>query len=157
MSSAELSIRAKFIEPKAAPISGNNPDVQSIDIYRILDADSTPDTTKVWADTLTLSGGALTVDLSSLTGMNGAALDLTGFYVHTCIIAIPTASAAMTFVAGATNGYGLFPATNATPVDDVHVMSRKAGFGTVGASAKTIDVTGTGTDSFYMLLACGTP
>lgn len=69
--------------------------------------------TKVYAQQRALSGGALTLDLTSLTDATGAALDLSGLKVQFVYIENAPASGAantdtLNVKFGATNGYNIF-------------------------------------------------
>jgi hypothetical protein len=63
--------------------------------------------TKIASGTATLSGGALTIDLTSLTGLAGEAITFSGLKVQFAFFRNPTSSANnITVGRGATNGYG---------------------------------------------------
>ena len=74
-----------------------------------LNAASTPPVTKVAALQAALTAGAATVDLTSLTGTNGATVDGTGLRVQAMKLRNPSTNAnAITVVEGASNGYDGF-------------------------------------------------
>lgn len=126
------------------------------DLNLTLNGNSTPDVDIPYGALLALSGGSLTIDLTALTRTGRSALDLTGNVVHFCRIYNMGAND-MTFVSAATNGYGLFTATNGTvvPAGGQEFFYSPAGYGTVGASAKDLTVTGTASQTFYFLIATG--
>jgi len=115
--------------------------------------------TKTSSDSIALVAGAKTIDLTALVGTNGAAVDGTGLKVQWVYMENPSTNANnMTFVKGASNGYELF-------ADAAWKVTLKPGqsfaailYNTspaVGPSAKTIDVTGTTTQSFIFQVLLG--
>lgn len=121
-----------------------------------LTASSTPAATKVFEDNLALSAGAYTIDLTSLTGVNGASVTFSGLTVRNILIRNKGA-ASMTFAKGATNGYtGFGSAFSLTiPAGGVASIYNHTLSSAVGGSAKTIDVTGTGTQTFDVIITAG--
>jgi hypothetical protein len=93
-----------------------------------------------------LSAGAVTIDLTSLTGPGGAAVSLNGKKVVLIRFSNPSTNAnSITVKKGATNGYaGLDASFSVTipPGGDVTFYSG-GGSSAVGASNKTLDLTGT--------------
>lgn len=75
-----------------------------------LDANSTVPATKVASDSITLSGGTATIDLSALVGINaGTAVNFTGLKVQLIFLyAKTTNTSGVVFVDGASNGYNIF-------------------------------------------------
>ena len=70
---------------------------------------TTPDITKVWGDTIILSGGSFTFDLTDLDGGNLPNIDMSGLKVRLIKISThPNNSAKIVIKTGATNGYELF-------------------------------------------------
>lgn len=134
--------------------------IQSLIQQLSLGGASTPVIDDSWAGRLSLTAGALTIALDALVRQNQTVLDLTGKIIYGYVIHVLGASATMTFVGAAVNPYELFggATSEVNPGTDGWVqMYQPAGFGTVGASNSDIDVTGTGTDSFDMVLIAGTP
>lgn len=121
-----------------------------------LNASSTVPATTSIERTLALSAGTLTVDLTSLTGTNGAAVDFTGLKVQMFKFKNPSTHS-ITFTFGASNGYLL--------LGTAWKMIIPAGAEVQGyipdlapdvdSSHKTIDVSGTGTDTFNIVLVAG--
>lgn len=104
----------------------------------------------------TLAAGTLTIDLTALTGLNGAAIDLTGQVVYDYAI-YNTGSNNMTIDQSDTNGYGLFT-TGGTEIKAggfIFGGGAATGYGTVGASAKDLVLTGTGTEVAHIILSTG--
>jgi hypothetical protein len=121
-------------------------------------AATTPAIDESYSGRFTLSGGALTVALDALAQQNQPALDLSTKVIYAFCIHNLAASAAMTFVGAAANPYELFGgATSEITLDPDGwcMFSSPTGFGTVGASNSDIDVSGTGTDSFDLMLVAG--
>lgn len=123
-----------------------------------LKADSTLQCDELWSDQIALAAGAHTVDLTSLAKGNLPTLDLTGSKISFVRIQNPAGNAAMTFTAGASNGYDLFGASWSIVLsagDEFMALVNSAP--TVAAMAAEIDVAGTGTESFNILIAAHTP
>lgn len=121
-----------------------------------INASSTPPATKVAEAVVALSGGAKTVDLTALTGTNGATIDMSGLKVQ--IIRIKNLGAnAMTFVEGASNGYELMGNAWSVILASGQVLMLYGNDATpdVAAGAKTIDVTGTTTQTFELTVVAG--
>lgn len=127
-----------------------------------LTASTTPDAEYVSCPLLTLSTGALTIDLTALTpDINGATLDLTGKKVRALFFHNLSSTNTMTFAKGASNGLdslsGSWTMTllagerRCIDLSAVAVASIAA----ISASIKTIDVSGTGTDTFDFGVVAG--
>ena len=130
-----------------------NPNIvhDQFNVNETLNATSTVPATTVAADTIALSSGALTIDLTSLNGTNGVSVDGSGLNVQAVLLSNASGNTgAMTFVEGATNGHPLFGASFSIvlqPGDSILAYFPDSGTA-IGSSNKTIDVTGTGTESF---------
>src|SRR3954469_7660829 len=74
------------------------------DSSKSLSASTTPSVTKMIARTLSLSTGALTIDLTSLTGTASSSVTLSGLKIQMMKIK-NTATHAITIAKGASNGY----------------------------------------------------
>lgn len=110
-----------------------------------------------YAGSLSLTTGNRTINLGTLTDLNGDALNLTGKNVSGFCIYVPGANN-ITFKEGLTNGYSIFPTAGIV----VHPHGAQMGYapngyGVVGTTDITIDVAGTGTDSFLIILTAFTP
>lgn len=159
----ELGFFNKLTEEVASPSGGVNVFDYSLadELIRVGPA-STPSGSQVWAGTVTLTAGAVTLALSTLARTGRTALDLTGLRVLGYVIK-NNGAASMTFEAGGTNPYGMFTGgATGTPGTVVKaggliMQWEPTGFGTVGASNLNIDVAGTGTDSFRIGLVAGAP
>lgn len=123
-----------------------------------LTADSTVPVTKSFAAELALSTGAKILDLTALTDGVLATKDFTGLKVQVIKLINKTGNANdMTFAVGASNGYNLMGSDwTITLTAGQHILL----FGNdatpdVGSGAKTIDVTGTGSQAFQILIVAG--
>lgn len=125
---------------------------------KVLNATSTPAVTKGWQDQVALSGGAVTIDLTALALTGLTSVDFTGLKVQAVKIKVSaSATGAMTFVPGATTGYNIFGASGSLvlPPGGVAVIYAPEGWADVGAGAKNIDVSGTGTETFWIEMVAG--
>lgn len=124
------------------------------------DASSTPSVTQVSSDTIALVAGAKTVDLTALPLVNGATLDATGLKIVAILFSNASASTgAMTFAKGASNGYtglGANFSIAVPPGGCVEAYTAKhSSVAAVSGTVKTIDVAGTGTESFNIIIVLG--
>jgi len=122
-----------------------------------LDSTTTPDETATNYSTVTLSGSAATVDLTSLTGVNGASVSLSGKKIRWIKIK-NGGSNPVTVSKGASNGYTGFGASFSLEIKGGgEATIYCAGNGVaVSGSVKTLDLAGTGTDSFSLAIGAGT-
>ncbi len=127
-----------------------------------LTANSTVPVTRVWSDTLALVGGALTLDLTGLSGPYSSTTTFLTLKVQIVCIANPaTATGALEVDVGASNGYNLFGEDN-TKSDQVLIPPGGAvmffgnnALADVAANEKNVDFVGTGTESFHILMVAG--
>ena len=122
-------------------------------------ATSTVTATKCAVKKLSLTAGAATIDLTSLTGPNGAAVTFSGLKVIGVVFFAPTTNTgtSITVAKGASNGYEL-NSTHSYVIAEGYPLVQLYGArnGAVGGSAKTLDVSGTGTDQlWYQIIAGG--
>jgi hypothetical protein len=115
--------------------------------------------TKVSADSIALVAGAKTVDLTALVGTNGAAVDGTGLKVQAVYLENPSTNAnSMTFTKGASNGYELMDSATWRIVlkpGQKACLDLYDATPDVAAGVKAIDVVGTSTQAFKMILLLG--
>lgn len=132
-----------------------------------LSSSSTPVITKGAFFSQALTAAAATIDLTALTGTNGAAVTLTGLKVQRFVFINGTVSgnaiaagsnSAVTITVGAANPYDLFGSAAGTIV----VAAGAGIFWTcnetledVDATHKEIDLAGTGTDAFLVGILAG--
>lgn len=123
-----------------------------------LNSSSTPTATKVSAQTVALVAAAKTIDLTALTGTNGAAIDGTGLKVVACKFQNPSTNANNIIAKfGASNAY-LFGNDAAwkvrlEPGDEV--LFKFAANPAIDATHKNIDLSGTGTQALNVVLVLG--
>lgn len=122
-----------------------------------LDASTTPAVTKVWSSRLT-TGAPDTIDLTTLPGQSAVNVDMSGLEI--ILLAIkPNGANSMTFEEGGANGYPAFGDTNGLiviPTGGCQLFYTADGIGqVVDGTHKTIDCTGTGTETYDIVIACG--
>lgn len=119
-------------------------------------ATSTPPATKVASGTATLSSGAATINLASLTGPGGGTVDFTGLKVQFVKLKNPSANN-ITLTPGASNGIDLFGASSSLTVPPGgEVMMKFADQGPdVASGDRTIDLAGTGSQTLQYLFVAG--
>lgn len=119
----------------------------------VLNATSTPPATEYAAFLLTLSSGAATINLASLTGANGT-IDGTGLRVQ--MIRIKNLGAnAMTFSEGASNGIALACGTIVVPPGGIDQKLLNDAAPNIASGDRTIDVAGTGAQTAEITLLLG--
>lgn len=104
----------------------------------------------------TLSSGALTIDLTTLTGTNNATVDMTGLKPQ--LVRVKNLGANdLTIKGGATNGHNFFTSTDGTVVRAGGWAYFFAPEGTqdVASGDKTWDLTGTGSQTSEWSIAAG--
>lgn len=125
-----------------------------------LTGSTTPPVTKVASFRATMTDGAVSIDLTSLTATHAAALDLTGLKVHGILAkAVATNGATLTLAAHDTNGYELN--SEASWLISLHpgatflyVSAGDTGED-VDATHKVIAVAGTTTDAVDITILAG--
>lgn len=156
---ASFNISMTVEETLSSGVDGaENPIIthDGFDVTGIYSSTTTPDVEYCVVKTIALTAGAYTIDLSSMTGTNGAAVVGTGKKIRLLRITNNGANA-MTFAKGASNGHtGLGSAFSATiPVGGTAAWILADGGVAIGSGDKTIDVSGTGTQTFSMTLVLG--
>lgn len=110
--------------------------------------------TKVAADTSALSGGAATLDFTSLPTVN-TTQTFNGLKLRGYLFSTPTTNAGnITIAEGASNGYPLGDSIVLKPGQKVVKWLDDEG-ATVSGTDKTLDLAGTGTDAFSYILIAG--
>lgn len=162
-----MSVEVRFVsqttivetsEGEFVSASDNTITVDGMNTVENLDSTTTPPVTKHSAFALALSGGAATIDLTSLPDDDGvaAAVDFTGLKVQVAKFANPVGNAAMTITLGASNGHPLFTADGIVLQGGEEWTFKGYDAGTdVAAGDATWDVTGTGTEELNVLLVAG--
>ena len=127
------------------------------DVLTNLSASTTPNVDTAAFETFTLSSGSATIDLTALT-LNGAAVSLSAKQPRALHIK-NTGSNSMTIAKGASNGYtGLGSSFSITLAAGAGVLIDWPNDNStaVSGSVKTLDVTGTGTDTLQLSVVAGT-
>ena len=123
-----------------------------------LTATSTVPVTKVAAFEQDLTGGAATIDLTSLTGANGVTVDGTGLKVQVIKFIAKAANANVLYVdVGASNGYDLLGASmylGLQPGQEITIYGNDA-TPDIATADKTLDLTGTGTQGLKVIVVMG--
>lgn len=125
-----------------------------------LTASSDPNVTVHAVGSKALVAGAVTLDLRTLTGLNGVAVDLNGLAPRMIVFENPVTNAnPITIVFGSATPYtGLGAAYNYTlqPGQKVAYLLGDAGTA-VSATVKFLDLTGTGSQALNYEIVAGTP
>lgn len=158
--SAKVTMQCKVIETlsdTSLASSDNTVTHNSFGVQgTVIKSDTTPPATKVSAGVVALSAGAKSLDLTALTGTNGATVDATGLKLQVWMLKNLGANA-MTFSEGASNGYAALGAA----FSFILLQNQLAQFylndaaPDVAAGDKTIDVAGTGTQTFQNVMVFG--
>lgn len=121
-----------------------------------LSASSAVPATNVYADEIALVAGAKSIDLTSLPALTGT-LDATGLKVQAIKFINPAGNSDITFSEGAANGYALLGSSWSLTLK----AGQEAQFylndaaPDVATADRTIDVAGTGTETFKIILVVG--
>ncbi len=140
-------------------LSGPSPLLHSgYDVNRTMDASTTPDNTAAAYQTFAMSGGLKTIDLTNLL-LDAAVVNLNLKKPRALLMtALATNAGTTTIVKGASNGYDGLGAAFSIALEPG--MSVAVDFSTqgnaVGASNKTLDMSGTGTDAVRFSVCAGT-
>lgn len=122
-----------------------------------LNATSTPPVTKVSFQDYALVAGTKTIDLTALLGVNDASQDCTGLKLQLLVFINAAANADMVISGEGANGYSLGAAhtINGGTIETRSVLYVPEALGDVGAAAKYLVITGTGTQGFKLGLLLG--
>jgi len=165
-----MSISVLYQSRIAVTKTFTGPYVSAVDPAILIDQLSTSETstasstipvTKDSAYQLTLSSGTGTIDLTALIGVEGtASVDGTGLKVQYMKFRnLSTNANSITVAKGASNGYGLNAAgtTWSIPISPGQEILFKGNDSSpdVGSGAKTIDVTGTGSQVLEVAVVLG--
>lgn len=149
------TLEGEFIDPADATIT-----INQLNTSESLSSSTTPPATKVSTGQIALSGGAITLDLTSLPDSNGVAgaIDGTGLKVQSYIFRNPEANANdITLTEGAANGYELHGNTWKIALRPGEIISCQLQDGApdIAAGAKDIDITGTGSQALDFEIVMG--
>ncbi len=144
-----------------ANVNNNDILVNGISQGSVLTASTTPAATKQSQWTVTLSGGAATIDLTQIPGFNSSeVIDGTGLKVRMLQFYAPATNAnVITALKAVSNGYGLDAAgtswTESLDPDTGRSMWLNTSAPTIGGSAKSITLTGTGSQTIQVGIILG--
>lgn len=151
----------KIVKTLAANVAGiTTPDLiyDKLNTSKSLTSLSTPAVSNGTKQEIALSSGAKTIDLTALTDANAGAITLNGLKPVCIQLENPAANANnMTFAAGASNGFNFMGAGGTvvlSPGQSIEIYHHTGG-ATIGSGAKTIDVSGTGSQTFYFGIVAG--
>lgn len=109
-----------------------------------------------WGDTRALVAGADSVNLAALARGALATLDLTGKRLRAVkVVADPDNADALAFTPGAANGFVGFPEFTLGPGEGAMFVFASDDKDAVGAANRTVDVAGTGTDAYSIVIVAG--
>lgn len=123
-----------------------------------LNAASTPPATLMAAFEQALSSGAATIDLTALTGTNGATVNMNGLKVQAFKIKAKTTNAnPITLTAGASNGIDLLGSSWSVTLQPGQEFLFYGNDATpdVASGDRTIDLAGTGTQAVEVIVVAG--
>ena len=132
-------------------------DINTAKVLNATSSASQPAVTKmVWINQA-LTAGAATLDLTSLSGTNGATVTFSGLKVCVAKFKNPSGNGPMTVKFGGSNPYNLLGAswTLIIPADSEITVYTNEGAPDVAGGAKDIDITGTGTEVLEVQLFAG--
>ena len=130
----------------------------SIPAPTTLNASSTPPVTKVYSDTLPLSGGAVTIDLMTLVGAMGSAVTFDGLKVQFAYFYNPVGNNTMTIEEGDANPYQIFGSAAGLVVLHEGCTSMQTWYDQLedaDATHSDIKITGTGVEEINVVLVAG--
>lgn len=132
----------------------SNPDVvhDAFNETARLTASSTVPFTKIIEKVITLTAGAYTLDLTTETGTNGVAVNGTGLKIRLLRMK-PLGANNFSVATGASNGYTIGSRT--AYVGGVDMAYFANALGAIGGSAKTLDFTGTGSQTCEVTIWMG--
>lgn len=157
-----MTILRKLATAPAANASRNYVTLDGYDNTHELTASTTPDADYGDAFELTLTAGAVTLDLTAITGPDAGTISYSGKKIRAIKFrAKSTSAGAFTIAKGASNGYTGFGSAfsvtlPANAAGGAWFMFYDAGGGTaVSGTVKTLDITGTGTQVIEVAVVAG--
>lgn len=139
--------------------SRNTVELNGGDVSQNLTASSTPNVTSSALGEKALVAGAVTLDLTALTGPEGSTVSFDTLKPRAILFENPSGNTnSITIAKGAVNGYtGLGAAFNLTLKPGRTALVYLGSDGdTVSATVKTLDLTGTGTQALRYKMIAGT-
>ena len=125
---------------------------------KLLTSATTPDGELVYSVTQALSGGSATIDLKSISNTEGTTIVTEGKKIRAFVAQATSDNAnALTLADGASNGYQMLGDgwTIALEASDVFAVYLGDNAPAIGDSAKTIDLSGTGSQSVDIVIIFG--
>lgn len=117
---------------------------------------TTPAIDRAWSDRRALVAGADSINLAALTRGALANVDMTGKFVRAIkVSALEANTQPVVFAPGASNGYAGLPEFSLGPGESAQFLFTSAAKAAVGAANRTIDVTGTGTEGYEIIVVAG--
>ncbi|MCC6797721.1 MAG: hypothetical protein IT366_21590 [Candidatus Hydrogenedentes bacterium] len=120
---------------------------------------STIPVTKAYVTNKAMSGGAATIDLTSLTDISQSAADFSGLKVQALLCYNPASNSPITITEGASNGHSLSASSSSwkvtLPAGAWFLFYGADGGQDVGASDKTWDLSGTTTNALSIAVLAG--
>lgn len=124
-----------------------------------LDGTTTPAVTKSFSDTVALSAGAVSLDLTSLAGPNSTTIDFTGLKIQIFEMSCPdTNTGVISMTNGAANPYDIYGAAGGivSLVPGGRIMCYTDDeLEDVDGTHKQLDFAGTGVETFSIILTAG--
>lgn len=158
----EFDPKVKVTETIDLGIDGvtNSDSIQQIaGLSGSLSPSTTVPATKVYKDQVALTAGAKTLDLELLVRANLPDVVGTGLKVQLFVFSNPsTNTGAMTIVDGAANGYNIFGSaagSNTVMIGGSIMIFGNDNLDDIASADSEIDITGTGTESFEVLIVMG--
>lgn len=149
-------------------VGGSSSAVIPYNAYRILNqilnATAVTPATKVCAQQFALAAGTKTIDLTALPGANGVTQDCTGLKLQALYFQKAAGTASMTIKPGTSNGYNIgnssstlisIPAVATGQPNAAVLLFFPEGCPDVSGSAKNIQIDGTLTETFQIVLLLG--
>lgn len=160
--SAALKISESILAADYPGLGGQVLDFSQFNSAPTFDAGTTPAISKAAVFSQALTAGSATIDLTAVT-IRGVAVTLSGLKPVAWLFRVPAGSAgAITIAKGASNGYtGLgSSASILVPVGWTLLLTTAAGgvanpAVAVSGSVKTLDISGTGTDTLQVAVVAG--
>lgn len=150
------TLEGDFVDPANATVGFNG-----LDTSETLTGSTTPPVTKHAEDALAMSAGAATINLAALPGKTAEeTVNFTGLKLQLAIFENPATNANKIKIAkGASNGYGTCASgddwdVTLSPGQRVKLELDDAA-PDVGSGARTLDITGTGTQVLNYVLVAG--
>ncbi len=124
-----------------------------------LSSNSSVPITKPWSDNVAMTAGAVTLDFTALDQVNLPVVNATGLKLQLFIFRNLSANSnTITIKDGATNGYDIFGDSSGQITlnpGEVEMRFCNESLEDVSATVKTIDITGTGTETLEVVMAFG--